>query len=159
MLPVSGERAKELLMRKFIKAAAATLALGGAILAGPVWGAGDEGTDQVTDNNATAPDTVAKGRAILEANCARCHAIGMDDTSHHEEAPPFRVVVTRYPPEDLAEALAEGIISGHPDMPEFVFQPDQIEAILAYLDTLTPKPDAGPEEDKNAQPETDKNKK
>jgi cytochrome c len=81
-------------------------------------------------------DTVAKGRAIIEANCARCHAIGKDDTSHHKEAPPFRVVVTRYPPENLAEALAEGIMSGHPDMPEFVFQPPEIEAIVAYLGTL-----------------------
>ncbi len=95
-------------------------------------------------------DTVAKGRAIIEANCARCHAIGMDDTSHHEEAPPFRVVVTRYPPENLAEALAEGIVSGHPDMPEFVFQPDEIEAILAYLGTLARAPQAAPE----AEPET-----
>ena len=70
----------------------------------------------------------------------------MEDSSHHEEAPPFRVVVTRYPPEDLAEALAEGIVSGHPDMPEFVFQPDEIEAILAYLGTLMPPSDAAPDE-------------
>jgi hypothetical protein len=32
--------------------------------------------------------------------------------------------------------LAEGIVSGHPDMPEFVFQPDEITAILGYLDSL-----------------------
>ena len=82
-------------------------------------------------------NTVAKGRAIIEANCARCHAIGKGDTSQHPEAPPFRVVVTRYPPQDLAEALAEGIVSGHRDMPQFVFQPPQIEAIVAYLNTLT----------------------
>jgi cytochrome c len=88
---------------------------------------------------------IAKGRALVEANCARCHAIGMDDTSHHEEAPPFRVVVTRYPPEDLAEALAEGIVSGHPDMPEFVFQPPEIDAILAYLNTLIPPASAKPD--------------
>jgi cytochrome c len=83
-------------------------------------------------------DTVAKGRAIIEANCARCHAIGKGDTSQHREAPPFRVVVTRYAPDDLAEALAEGIMSGHPDMPQFVFQPAEIEALVAYLNTLAP---------------------
>jgi cytochrome c len=93
---------------------------------------------------AEGEDTVARGRAIIETNCARCHAIGMDDTSHHEEAPPFRVVVTRYPPESLAEALAEGIVSGHPDMPEFVFQPDEIDAILAYLGTLAPASQPAP---------------
>jgi mono/diheme cytochrome c family protein len=83
-------------------------------------------------------NTVAKGRAIVKTNCARCHAIGKGDTSLHPEAPPFRMVVTRYAPDNLAEALAEGIVSGHPDMPEFVFQPAEIEAIVAYLNTLAP---------------------
>lgn len=76
------------------------------------------------------------GRAIAKENCSRCHAIGIDDNSAHENAPPFRLVVERYPSEDLAEALAEGIVSGHPDMPVFVFQPPQIEGFIAYLDTL-----------------------
>ena len=93
-------------------------------------------------------DIVAKGRTIIEANCARCHAIGKSDSSHHKEAPPFRIVVTRYPPENLAEALAEGIMSGHPDMPVFVFQEAEIEAIVAYLGTLV----------SSTEPTLDKNK-
>jgi cytochrome c len=44
--------------------------------------------------------------------------------------------MTRYPPENLAEALAEGIVSGHPDMPEYVLSPEEIEAVMAYLHTL-----------------------
>ena len=36
----------------------------------------------------------------------------------------------------LAEALAEGLSVGHPDMPEFVFEPDQVAAILAYLKSI-----------------------
>jgi len=96
-----------------------------AIFAGPVLAASDG-------------NVVAKGRQLIEANCARCHAIGMLDTSAHKDAPPFRVVVTRYPPQDLEESLAEGIVSGHPDMPEFVFQPADIQAIIAYLGTLAP---------------------
>jgi mono/diheme cytochrome c family protein len=79
---------------------------------------------------------VARGHALVTANCARCHAIGLDDKSPHEKAPPFREVVERYPSEHLAEALAEGIVSGHPDMPVFVFKPDEIEAFLAYLNDL-----------------------
>lgn len=82
---------------------------------------------------------LAKGRSLLEANCSRCHAIGTDDESKHKEAPPFRVVVTRYPPDNLAEALAEGLVSGHPDMPEFVFEPDEVEAITSYLGSLKPQ--------------------
>ena len=83
-------------------------------------------------------EEVEKGRAFAEANCARCHALGMDDVSPHPKAPPFRVVVERYPSENLAEALAEGIVSGHPDMPVFVLKPEEIEAFLAYLDSLGP---------------------
>ena len=86
-----------------------------------------------------ASDIVAKGRELLQANCARCHAIGADDQSPHKEAPPFRVVVTRYRADNLAEALAEGLVSGHPDMPEFVFEPDDVGAITAYLDSLKPQ--------------------
>jgi len=59
------------------------------------------------------------GRAIVKEKCARCHATGLNDKSPHEKAPPFRDVATRYPSENLAEALAEGIVSGHPDMPVF----------------------------------------
>ena len=35
----------------------------------------------------------------------------------------------------MAEALAEGIVTGHGpvNMPEFVLTPDQIDALLAYL--------------------------
>jgi|SRR5688572_30167225 mono/diheme cytochrome c family protein len=81
------------------------------------------------------------GKIILAANCARCHAIERNDTSPHPEALPFREVVLRYPPEQLAEALAEGIVSGHPDMPVFTFEPDEIEAIVAYLATLKARED------------------
>ena len=140
-------------MRKLAIAAAGALGIAAAVLTAPAWSAegsntgADAATSEPADTDAGATDTdaAAKGRAILEANCHRCHAIGMDDSSHHEEAPPFRVVVTRYPPGNLAEALAEGIVSGHPDMPEFVFQPDEIEAILTYLGTLMPPQDAAPE--------------
>lgn len=82
---------------------------------------------------------IANGQAILEKNCARCHAIGRQGESTHVKAPPFRVVVKKYPPETLAESLAEGLVSGHPDMPEFVFEPNEVDAIIGYLDTLLPR--------------------
>lgn len=81
-------------------------------------------------------DMIAKGKALVADKCARCHAIGADDASPHEKAPPFREVVDIYPSEDLAEALAEGIVSGHPDMPVFTFSPEEIEAFLGYLNSL-----------------------
>lgn len=85
-------------------------------------------------------EMIAKGKALVEEKCARCHAIGLEDKSPHEKAPPFRDVVEIYPSENLAEALAEGIVSGHPDMPVFKFDPPQIEAFLGYLNSLSDKP-------------------
>lgn len=76
------------------------------------------------------------GRQALRSRCSRCHAIGPAGDSAHAEAPPFRDVVKRYPPEDLEESLAEGITSGHPDMPEFVLAPEEIAGVVRYLHTL-----------------------
>jgi mono/diheme cytochrome c family protein len=82
---------------------------------------------------------VEKGRTIAFGRCGRCHALGLKDQSPHPQAPPFRLVVERYPSENLAEALAEGIVAGHPDMPVIVLTPNEIEAFLAYLDSLAPE--------------------
>jgi mono/diheme cytochrome c family protein len=82
---------------------------------------------------------IDEGKAALETRCARCHAIGLTDVSAHKEAPPFREVVLRYPPENLAESLAEGIVSGHPDMPQFVLAPNEIANVIEYLSSLLPE--------------------
>jgi cytochrome c len=76
------------------------------------------------------------GRHALESRCSRCHAIDKTGASPHAEAPPFRDVVKRYPPENLEESLAEGISSGHPDMPEYVLAPEEIAGVVRYLNTL-----------------------
>lgn len=84
-------------------------------------------------------DDIAAGRKLVEDNCSRCHAIGATGNSPLAKAPPFREVVTRYPPESLGEALVEGIVTGHNEMPEFVFEADQAAEIIAYLDSLKAK--------------------
>ncbi|MEQ8825568.1 MAG: cytochrome c [Filomicrobium sp.] len=81
---------------------------------------------------------VAIGESIAEAKCGRCHALGVADKSPHKDAPPFRVVAKRYKLEDLAESLAEGILTGHPDMPVVALREDEINAFLTYLGSLLP---------------------
>jgi mono/diheme cytochrome c family protein len=76
------------------------------------------------------------GEKLLSRHCAMCHAVGRSGTSPHREAPPFRTLSRRYPIESLAEALGEGLYTGHPDMPEFVFSPQQVGAILSYLRSI-----------------------
>lgn len=78
----------------------------------------------------------AAGRAFAEANCARCHAVGATGASPLAAAPAFRDLHRRYPVEQLAESLAEGIETGHRGMPEFRLEPPQIADFLAYLRTL-----------------------
>jgi mono/diheme cytochrome c family protein len=38
--------------------------------------------------------------------------------------------------ESLQEALAEGIVTGHPSMPQFQLDPGQVQDVIAYLKTL-----------------------
>ena len=89
---------------------------------------------------AAEKDLTAKGEALVKENCARCHAIGKEGDSPHPQAPPFRTLSSKYPIEDLAESLAEGIVSGHPDMPIFVFTPTDVAAIIDYLNSIQDVP-------------------
>lgn len=82
---------------------------------------------------------VARGRVLVERNCGMCHATGPVGPSREPLAPPFRDLNQRYNVDDLGEALAEGILTGHPSMPEFRFQPDEVSAILAYLKSIQAK--------------------
>ncbi|WP_315739033.1 MULTISPECIES: cytochrome c [unclassified Bradyrhizobium] len=77
-----------------------------------------------------------RGQAFAKAHCARCHAIGRTGESPFEPAPPFRNLHLRYPIESLGEALAEGIVTGHPAMPQFQLAPPQIHDLLSYLKSL-----------------------
>jgi cytochrome c len=79
-----------------------------------------------------------RGQAIAQKHCARCHAIDDSSDSPMGLAPPFRDLPKRYPIDSLAEALAEGIVTGHPAMPRFTFEPREIDALLTFIASLTP---------------------
>src|SRR3954449_4987496 len=74
-----------------------------------------------------------RGKTFALTNCARCHSIDRLTESPLKIAPPFRTLHHRYPVDTLAEAFAEGIYTGHPTMPTFVLEPDQIHDLLAFL--------------------------
>lgn len=78
-----------------------------------------------------------KGQQIASKLCARCHSITRVDDSPMAEAPPFRTFASKWPLESLEEAFAEGIVVGHPAMPEFVFGPDDIQNLLSFMDSLS----------------------
>ncbi len=85
---------------------------------------------------ATDQDQLKRGEELLQRDCARCHAIGRRGASPRKDAPAFRTLGQRYPIESLEESLAEGIMSGHPDMPEFAFDAEDVGAIIVYLKSI-----------------------
>lgn len=81
-------------------------------------------------------DSVSRGAALAEENCAACHATGREGASSFPGAPPLRALSQRYSIWTLEEALAEGILVGHPAMPPFQFDPEDVTDLLAYIQSI-----------------------
>ncbi len=81
-------------------------------------------------------DDLKQGEALLTRDCSRCHAVGPTGNSPRADAPAFRTLSSRYPIESLEEALGEGIMSGHPDMPEFKYDAGDVGDIIDYLKSI-----------------------
>ena len=77
-----------------------------------------------------------RGLVFVRAHCSRCHSVDRVSNSPLAIAPPFRTLHERYPVESLQESLAEGIVTGHPTMPEFRLDPGQVADVIAYLKSL-----------------------
>ncbi|WP_052534764.1 c-type cytochrome [Candidatus Phaeomarinobacter ectocarpi] len=79
------------------------------------------------------------GQELAENLCASCHALVPNQISPNEAAPNFNSMVIAYPPSHLAEGFAEGIVVGtdsHIAMPQFQLEPEQIDDLIAYLETV-----------------------
>jgi mono/diheme cytochrome c family protein len=85
---------------------------------------------------AAAAPSAERGRAFALTNCARCHSIDKTTPSPLSIAPPFRTLHTRYPIDSLQEALVEGIVTGHPTMPEFQLDPGNADDLIKFMKTL-----------------------
>ncbi|WP_333822891.1 c-type cytochrome [Pinisolibacter sp.] len=99
-----------------------------ALIAALMFAAGPSG--------AAGDAAVKRGREIAEAACADCHAIGATGTSPKAEAPLFRELGRKYPVESLEEALAEGVVVGHPGMPQVKMNEADIGAFIAHLKSI-----------------------
>jgi cytochrome c len=91
------------------------------------------GSAAAADNSAQ----IKAGHQIARRFCARCHAIGEKGQSPNPDAPPFRQIAAKRNVSDLEEALGEGIVVGHPAMPQFRFSGPDVGALIAYLKSLS----------------------
>src|SRR5690606_21951504 len=88
------------------------------------------------ETGSTPAETLASDdRAIAEAQCAGCHAIGEYGASPAPEAPVFRTILTRYRADVLEEEMIQGIEVTH-RMPDFQFNPQGADALIAYLQSI-----------------------
>ena len=77
-----------------------------------------------------------RGQTFVRVHCAQCHAIDARSESPLAIAPALRTLHLKYPIENLRRPLLEGMIAGHPTMPQFRLGADQAGDVIAYLKTL-----------------------
>jgi mono/diheme cytochrome c family protein len=86
--------------------------------------------------DAKAKERVLQGEMLVRTHCGRCHATGESGRSPNRAAPPMRELHNRYSLDNLAMALSEGMLRGHPAMPKFDFTQGEIDAIMSYLRSI-----------------------
>jgi len=90
-------------------------------------------TAQAADERAPSAQRIGRGRALAQAHCAYCHAVGETGDSPNRLAPPFRRLGRSVPVADAISALAEGAQPMHPAMPRFRLDLDQSRDLVAYV--------------------------
>jgi cytochrome c len=91
---------------------------------------------QIARSEEALSPAAQRGLVFVRTHCAKCHSVDRVGSSPLAVAPPFRRLHERYPVETLQESLAEGIVTGHPSMPEFQLDPGQVGDVIAYLKSL-----------------------
>jgi len=84
--------------------------------------------------------SVTAGRELAMARCSRCHAVGRTGDSPNPRSPRFRDLGARFPFAGLREALMQGMIVGHPEMPIQHLTQAESGDLIAYMRTLQERP-------------------
>lgn len=80
-----------------------------------------------------------EGRTLVEVSCAPCHAVGSGGTSPNAKAPPFHELQKRYAMLSLRTPITRGLAAPHDDMPRFRPTDQELDAIIAYINSLAPR--------------------
>ena len=80
--------------------------------------------------------SLAAGRQLAISRCGGCHAVGRRGDSPNPRSPRFRNLGGRFPFDGLKEALMQGMIVGHPQMPIVHLTPVEAGDLVAYLQSL-----------------------
>lgn len=79
------------------------------------------------------------GRALAQRLCGECHAVGQEGGAGRlADAPAFVDLRGRISRADLAVILQQRSVEGHPRMPTFSAEDDEVVRLLDYWDELDP---------------------
>ena len=84
------------------------------------------------------PWRFGQGEAMAETICAACHAIGLDDMRPHQDAPAFRDLSASHSMDSLRERFLQGIMTDHPAMLDYQFEPEEVDSLIYYISALQP---------------------
>jgi len=82
---------------------------------------------------------VMQGKALAQANCSVCHAVGAEGASPNGRAPEFRSLHRRHRLLALREPITRGIAAPHDWMPRFALSDTDVDMIVAYINSLDVK--------------------
>lgn len=79
---------------------------------------------------------IQEGMGLAERNCSGCHAVGLQGKSPNPRAPEFRSLRRVHTLIALRQPITRGIAAPHDQMPKFSITDEQIDAIVAYINSL-----------------------
>ena len=82
--------------------------------------------------------SVARGKSLVRQNCAGCHAVEPGGQSPNAKAPTFASVANE--PSATPYSLHVFLQTTHATMPDFIINADDIDDIVAYIESLKEKP-------------------
>jgi cytochrome c len=80
--------------------------------------------------------SLSAGRQLAISRCGRCHAVDRTGDSPNPRSPRFRDLGARFPFDGLKEALMQGMIVGHPEMPIQHLTAVESGDLVTYLRSL-----------------------
>jgi len=80
---------------------------------------------------------IREGQDLAEKNCSSCHAIGVRGRSVNSKAPEFRNLSRRHTLLALRDSITRGIAAPHDEMPQYRLSDEQIDTIIAYINSLS----------------------
>ncbi len=82
---------------------------------------------------------VREGELLAEKKCSGCHAVGVRGYSPNQHAPEFRSLSRKYSWFWLRGLITRRIFATHEQMPQFDFSREDVDTIVAYINSLSSK--------------------